>query len=250
MDEVKPRRPQPYTKNFRQLWHYERAFLLMLVLNLLLWVNVTSVPLSSNETDDDQLYLKELIDHAMMLSQNISKLNIDMRRIYMLEFLGNQELLAKNLICCHNYSIKTPENMDEAQMISLEDFPKLILSRVQAWNSTVHNLLTILRSMPGIQDNILSLAKDIRTKIAKLFEDTKSIMSKVYGTTENVDYNLWSGLEDFQSSDEDSRFIALCKLSYCLHVDIHTVDLSLMLLRCVVIVNSDICRSPRIIHDS
>lgn len=39
--------------------------------------------------------------------------------IQMLKFLSNQEFLAKNLVCCHNYSIKTPENMDEVQKISV-----------------------------------------------------------------------------------------------------------------------------------
>ncbi|CAO2595603.1 Prl7a1 [Lemmus lemmus] len=234
------------------------ALLVLLLSNLLLWENVASAPLNSNETND-QLYLKELFDHTMLLYQNISDLNMDLPRIFvstslmsvlltfsMLEFLGNQELLVKNLISCHNYSIKTPENMDEVQKLSLEDFPKLILSRMQAWNDTLHNLLIILGSMPGTHDDVLSLAKDIKTKTAELFEDTKSILSKIYGTTENVDYTIWSGLEDIQSSDEDSRFIALCKLSYCLHIDLQTVDLSLMILRCMVLVDSDKCSSPRI----
>ncbi|XP_038191339.1 prolactin-7A1-like [Arvicola amphibius] len=247
------------------------ALLVLLVSNFLLWENVASAPLNSNETDD--LHLKELFDHAMLLCQSISDLNMDLPRIFtvsassakvsnkfvstsltsiffplslrMLEFLRNQEFLVKNLISCHNYSIKTPEDMDEVQMISLEDFPKLILSRMQAWNDTLHNLLIILGSMPGSHNDVLFLAKDIRTKTAELFEDTKGILSKIYGTTENVDYTLWSGLEDIQSSDEDSRFIALCQLSYCLHMDLQTVDLSLMILRCMVLVDSDICSSTR-----
>ncbi|CAO2595605.1 Prl7a1, partial [Lemmus lemmus] len=235
------------------------AILLLLVSNLLLWENVASVPLSTIETDDDNLYLEELFDHAMILLHNISKLNTEMRRMYvstslissnplskMLEYFADQEFLIKTLTCCHNYRIKTPKNMDEGQKISLEDFPKLILSRMQAWNDTLHNLLIILGSMPGTHDDVLSLAKDIKTKTAELFEDTKSILSKIYGTTENVDYTIWSGLEDIQSSDEDSRFIALCKLSYCLHIDLQTVDLSLMILRCMVLVDSDKCSSPRI----
>ncbi|XP_036044802.1 LOW QUALITY PROTEIN: prolactin-7A2-like [Onychomys torridus] len=164
----------------------------------------------------------------------------------MFEFLGGKELLVKTLTCCHSYSIKTPENLDETQQISLEDFPKLILSRVRTWNDTLDNLLTILGSMPGMYDDILSIAKDIRTKNAELFEDTKRILSKVFGTTENVDYTFWSGLEDFQSSDEDFCFFTLFKLSCCLHVDMNTIDLSLMLLGCVVLVDSDICSSSRI----
>lgn len=50
---------------------------------------------------------------------------------------------------------------------------------MQAWNDTLHNLLIILGCMPGTHDDVLSLAKDIRTKTAELFEDTKGILSKV-----------------------------------------------------------------------
>ncbi|XP_036044803.1 prolactin-7A2-like [Onychomys torridus] len=237
------------------------ALLLLLVSNLLFWENVATVPLSSDETDDDQLYLKELFDHTMILFQNISKLNIEMRRTYlssssesydkfMLEFFEDQEFLIKTLTCCHNYSTKTPENVDEAQKISLEDFPKLILSRVWAWNNTLKNLLTILENRTETHNDVISLAKDIERKTAALSEDTKNILSSIYGKAENVDYTVLTGLEDLQSSDEEFRHFALCKLSYCLRVDMNMVDNCLRLLRCVVVGNSDICSSPRIRDDS
>lgn len=35
----------------------------------------------------------------------------------MLEFLGQQELLTKNLTYCHKYSIKVPEDIEEAQNV-------------------------------------------------------------------------------------------------------------------------------------
>ncbi|XP_021071088.1 prolactin-7A1 isoform X2 [Mus pahari] len=254
------------------------ALLLLLVSSLLLWENVACVPLSSNVTDDDPLSIKGLFDHAMILSKNISDLNMEVRRIFtisemsaklldkflssssssdsydqfMLEFLGHQELLTKNLTYCHKYSTKTPEDMEEAQkVISLQDYPILILSRIQAWNETLKNQISLSESAQGIDDDILPIYENIETKIAELLEDTKSILSQVYGTTENVDdYTLWSGLEDLQSSDEESRFLALCKLSYCLHVDIHTAKLYLEFLRCVVLVNSDSCLSSKTGNDS
>ncbi|GAB1298035.1 Prolactin-7A1 [Apodemus speciosus] len=261
------------------------ALMLLVVPSLLLWENVASVPLSSNETDDDPLSIKGLFDRAMIFSKNISDLNMELRRIFtvseisaklfdkflsssssnsydqfMLEFLGHQELLNKNLTYCHKYSIQIPEDMEEAQkvisvlvsiIIDLEDFPNLILSRMQAWNETLKNLINLLETTPEMDDDILPMYKNIETKIAELLVDTKSILSQIYGTTENVDdYTSWSGLEDFQSSDEESRFFALCKLSYCLHVDIHTANLYLQFLRCVVLVNSDSCLSPKIENDS
>nr|XP_042134690.1 prolactin-7A2-like [Peromyscus maniculatus bairdii] len=234
------------------------ALLMLLVSNLLLWENVASVPLSSDEIDNDQLYLKELFDHALILFQNISKLNTEMRRTYvsislisgMLEFFEDQEFLIKTLTCCHNYSIKTPENVDEAQKISVENFPKLILSRMWAWNNTLKNVLPILENRTGTHNDVISLAKDIERKNAVLYEDTKNILSSIYGKTENVDYTVLTGLEDLQSSDEEFRHFALCKLSYCLRVDMNMVDICLKLLRCVVVGNSDICSSQRIRDDS
>ncbi|XP_034366706.1 prolactin-7A1-like isoform X1 [Arvicanthis niloticus] len=252
------------------------ALLLLVVSSLFLWENVTSVPLSSNETDDDPLSIKGLFDHTMILSKNISDLNMELRRIFtvsemsaklfdkflsssssdshdqfMLEFLGHQELLDKNLTYCHKYSIKTPEDIEEAQkVISLEAFPNLILSRIQAWNETLKNVINLLESTPGMDDDILPIYKNIETNTAELLEDTKSILSQIYGTKNVDDYNLWSGLEEFQSSDEESRFLALCKLSYCLHVDIHTANFYLQFLRCVVLVNSDSCLSPKTGNDS
>ncbi|CAO2595606.1 Prl7a2, partial [Lemmus lemmus] len=234
------------------------AILLLLVSNLLLWENVASVPLSTIETDDDNLYLEELFDHAMILLHNISKLNTEMRRMYiesefsekfhhqyMLEYFADQEFLIKTLTCCHNYRIKTPKNMDEGQKISVEDFPKLILSRVQAWNDTLHNLLNILESIPGTDDAVLSIASDIRTKNAELLEDNKRILNMTYGKIELVDHAILTGLEDFQSSDEDFRLFALCKLSYCLREDMNMVNIYLKLLSCVTLVKSDVCLSSR-----
>ncbi|XP_057643044.1 prolactin-7A2-like [Chionomys nivalis] len=255
------------------------AILLLLVSNLLLWENVASVPLSTNETDDDNLYLKEFFDHAMILLHNISKLNIEMRKIYfyfyfiyfyfchtplwtqlvsqsesydkfMLEYFVDQEFLVKTLSCCHNYSIKTPKNMDEIQKITVQDFPELILSRVQAWNDTLHNLLTILESTPGTHDAVLSIARDIRTKNAELFEDSKRILNKTYGKIEIVKHAVLAGLEDFQSSDEDFRLFALCKLSYCLREDMNMVNTCLQLLSCVMLVKSDVCFYPQIRDNS
>ncbi|XP_041911262.1 prolactin-7A1-like [Arvicola amphibius] len=226
------------------------ALLLLVVPNLLLWENVASVPLSTNETDDDNLYLEELFDHAMILLHNISKLNIEMRKIYMLEYFEDQEFLVKTLTCCHNYTIKTPKNMDAIQKISVEDFPKLILSRVQAWNDTLHNLLTILESTPGTHDAVLSIARDIRTKNAELFEASKKILNKIYGKIEIVDHAVLTGLEDFQSSDEDFRLFALCKLSYCLRQDMNMVNIYLQLLSCVMLVKSDVCLYPQIRDNS
>ncbi|XP_076794933.1 prolactin-7A2-like [Arvicanthis niloticus] len=230
------------------------ALLLLVVSNLLLWENVASGPLSRNEANDDPLSIKGLFLNATRLSQNIRDLNMKLRRTYtvngvsenlyhkyLLEFIEDMEFLVKALTCCHNYSIKTPENLDDAQEIPFNDIPKLILSRMWAWNETSKNLLTILRSIPRMHNDVISLAKDIETKLAELFEYIQSILSSIYGPTENVDHTVFSGSEDLKSSDEEFRLLGLCKFSYCLREDMHMVELYLKLFECVVYINSDDC---------
>nr|Q9R006.1 RecName: Full=Prolactin-7A2; AltName: Full=Placental prolactin-like protein F; Short=PLP-F; Short=PRL-like protein F; Flags: Precursor [Rattus norvegicus]AAD52848.1 prolactin-like protein F [Rattus norvegicus] len=237
-------RPRPWT------------LLLMVVSNLLLWENVSSGNLNSNETDGDLLLHRGLFDTATRLSQDIRDLDIEFLRMYavnevseklynkhMLEFIEDMDFVVKALTCCHNYSIKTPENLDEAQQIPFNDFPWLILSRMWGWNETSKNLLTILRSIPGMHDDVISLAQAIERKLAELFEYTQSILTLIFGPTENVDRSIFSGLEDLKASDEELRFFALCKFSYCLRVDLQTIELYFKLLQCAVNVNSNVCLS-------
>ncbi|EGV91586.1 Prolactin-7A2 [Cricetulus griseus] len=109
-----------------------------------------------------------------------------------------------------------------------------------------------------LSENITKLSTDMRMEFAKaieaqhkiLLEYIMKIVSKVYDTIENVDFTVLTGLEDLQSSDEELRHFALCKLSYCLRVDMNMVDICLKLLRCVILVTSDICLSPRVRNDS
>nr|AAV51823.1 prolactin-like protein-F beta [Rattus norvegicus]CDW51448.1 TPA: growth hormone d8 [Rattus norvegicus] len=238
--------PQP------RLW----ALLLMVVSNLLLWDNVASGTLTSHETDGDPVSIKGLLNNATRVSQNIRNLNIVLRRKYTVneispllfgsnihDFHEHMEFVVKTLTSCHNYSIKTPENLDKARQIPFKDFPKLILSRVWAWNETSKNLLNILRSNPETHDDVISLAKDIETKLAELSEYIQSILSSIYGPTEDVDYTIFSGLEDLRSSHDEFRIFALCKFSYCLRDDIRMIELYLELLECVKNVNVDMCLS-------
>lgn len=58
------------------------ALLLVVVSSLLLWENVASVPLSSNETDGYPLSINGLFHNAMRLTWNIKNLNMELRKTY------------------------------------------------------------------------------------------------------------------------------------------------------------------------
>lgn len=54
----------------------------MVMSNLLLWENVSSGNLNSNETDGDLLFTEGLFDTATRLSQDIRDLDIELLRMY------------------------------------------------------------------------------------------------------------------------------------------------------------------------
>ncbi|XP_008838730.1 prolactin-7C1-like [Nannospalax galili] len=233
-----------------------RVLLLLLVSDLLLWEEVVSVPMHAKDTDHEEVTLQELFDHAITLSQNISDLATDMRmefftndfssklfNKFMLRSTRDMQFMANTLNTCHTLSINTPETIQEAKEISLDDFLKMTLSIVQAWNVPLHHLVTELSGMPGAPSVILSRAKDIEAENKELLMRVKKILSKVHpGIEENVSYPLWSDLAHLQAADEEVRMYTLYKMSYCLRVDMHTVDLYLKLLRCLH-VNGDVCYS-------
>ncbi|XP_057644078.1 prolactin-7C1-like isoform X1 [Chionomys nivalis] len=230
--------------------------LLLSVSNLLQWENVTSAPIDDNEIDYGEGSLKALFDHAIKLSQTSNDLTMEMRKLFfsdvfsskmfkkfVLDFLKDKKYMVKTLNCCHTFSLNTPETVEEARHISFEDFLKIILSLVHAWNNPLHHLVTELGTMKGAPDAILSRAKGIENINSELLGSINMILSMVHpGLEQNEKYPVWTDLASLQAADEERHFFALYKLLYCLRVDMYTIDLYLKHLRCVL-VNGDICYS-------
>ncbi|XP_038191432.1 prolactin-7C1-like isoform X1 [Arvicola amphibius] len=230
--------------------------LLLSVSNLLQWETVTSAPIDDNEIDYGEGSLKALFDHAITLSQTCNDLTMEMRKLFfsdvfsskmfkkfVLDFLKDKKYMVKTLNSCHTFSLNTPETVEEARHISFEDFLKIILSLVHAWNNPLHHLVTELGTMKGAPDAILSRAKGIESLNSELLESIMMILSMVHpGPKQDAKYPVWTDLASLQAADEERHFFALYKLLYCLRVDTYTIDLYLKHLRCVL-VNGDICYS-------
>ncbi|CAH6803745.1 LOC684107 [Phodopus roborovskii] len=230
--------------------------LLLSVSNLLQWEKVTSAPIHDNKTDQGDVSLKDLFDHAITLSQTSNDLTREMRTLlfshgfstkmftkFILDFLKDKKYMIKTLNSCHTFSLNTPETVEEARNISFEDFLKMILSIVHSWNNPLHHLVTELGGMKGTPDAILSRTKSIETLNNLLLETIMMILSKVHpGLEKNETYPVWTDLASLQADDEERHFFALYKLFYCVHVDTYTIDLYLKYLRCLL-VNGDICYS-------
>nr|XP_034366796.1 prolactin-7C1-like isoform X2 [Arvicanthis niloticus] len=222
---------------------------LLLMSNLLQWEDVTSAPIHHNENHYGKVSLKGLFEHAIKLSQESTALTMEMRKIFVLDFLKDQKHMMETLNSCHTFSLNIPETMEEAKKISLEDFLKIMLSILNAWNKPLYHLETELHGMKGVPDTILKRAKAIRTLNRELLETIAMILSKVHPGMEEInDYPLWTDLSSLQATDKGRQFFALYKLFYCLRVDILTVDLNLKHLMCVLY-SGDICNSVKFFED-
>ncbi|XP_050999224.1 prolactin-7C1-like isoform X2 [Acomys russatus] len=219
--------------------------LLLLVSNVLQWENVSSAPIQDNEVENGAVSLKDLFNHAITLSRTTNNITMEMRKLFVLGFLKDKKHMIKTLNSCHTFSLHTPETVEEAGEMSLEEFLKIILSIVYAWDNPLHHLVTELRGMKGAPDEILLKAQGIETLNKELLKSIMTILRKVHpGIEGNKDYPVWNDLESLQADDEELHFFALYKLFYCLRVDAYTVDLYLKYLMCVL-VGGDICSSVK-----
>ncbi|XP_029324511.1 prolactin-7C1 isoform X2 [Mus caroli] len=222
---------------------------LLLMSNLLQWEGVTSASIHHNENDYGEAYLKDLFDQAIKLSNDTMALTIEMRMIFVLDFLKDHKHMIETLNSCHTFSLSVPETWEEARKISLEDFLKIIVSILNSWNKPLYHLETELHCMKGAPDAILIRANVIRTLNRELLETILMILSKVHpGMEANTDYPLWTDLASLQATNKERQFFALYKLFYCLRVDTFTVDLYLKYLMCMLY-SDDICTSVKFYED-
>ncbi|XP_052584461.1 prolactin-7C1-like [Peromyscus californicus insignis] len=222
--------------------------LLILVLNLLLCENVAPLPVNVPGAGQGEVYLQDLFDHALMLSYNISELNREMRKMFMLYLYKNEKTMSKMLDSCRTVPVDIPQTIQEARKLSLEDFLKLTLNLMGTWNDPLHYQVAKLTGMPGANDAILSTAKDIETQNKELLKLIKWILNMVHPGIENEDYAEWSDLESLQASDEKTCLSALFKLSFCLETDTKKVDLNLKYLICSF-VGGNTCSTSRLKND-
>ncbi|XP_052013731.1 prolactin-7B1 [Apodemus sylvaticus] len=222
------------------------ALQIQLLSSLLLWDKVVSIPTNGSGSHVTETLTEDLFDDAIILSQHINGLAIETRRIFLsnnfssdmfitftLQFNRHDEFVVNGLNSCHTSSLKTPKTEKEAKRISLPGFVKMIVSILHAWENPLNHMETELQNMPGAPFAILARVKDIEVKNKILLDRIMKIAKKVkHRIEENEEYPVWSELASLQSANEESRFFALYKLSYCLFVDTDKVEHYLKHLKC------------------
>ncbi|XP_052012566.1 prolactin-7D1-like [Apodemus sylvaticus] len=228
------------------------TFLILLVSNFFLWENVSSAPINASEAAISDL--KDLFDNATVISGKLANLGFAMRREFffnsfssnmfnkfILDLHKSKEKIIKAFNSCHTVPINIPETIEDALKTSFEDFLKMVFHTLMAWKDPLKHLATELSALPGCPDSILLKAKSIEAKNKDLLEYIIRIISKVNpAIKENKDYPIWTDLDSLQASDKETQFFGIYMFSFCLYMDLETVDSLINFIQCLLLYG-DVC---------
>ncbi|XP_034366378.1 prolactin-3D4 isoform X2 [Arvicanthis niloticus] len=209
--------------------------LLLLVSNLLLWENVASKPTSFVSTED-------LYHRVVEQSHNTFILAADVYREFDLNFAKRSWLKDRILPLCHTASIHTPENREEVHETKTEELLKAIINVSISWEEPLKHLVSAVTALPGASVSMGKKAVDLRDKNLLILEGLQAIYNRTQANieeNEKFDYPAWSGLEDLQSSNEDTHLFAIYNLCRCIKRDIHKIDAYMKVLRCRVVFKNE-----------
>ncbi|XP_035297614.1 prolactin-6A1-like [Cricetulus griseus] len=218
------------------------TLLMLTVLNLLLWERAASVPMHASLIDHDMMSLKDLLDHAVTLSYNITELTTEIQRIFLedVQYTPGRWFPERELTGCHTSAVSVSIPKDGAQQIHGVFLLKETISLLEAWKYPLHHIATVLSHMEDAPNDIISRAKNIEAKTKELLADLKRILSKIQpGFPESYAYPTWNGLASLQSPDEETRFFALYNFLHCLTKDSRKVHSNLKLLQCQLLYQTD-----------
>ncbi|ERE78810.1 prolactin-3B1-like isoform 2 [Cricetulus griseus] len=193
--------------------------------NLLLWEHVTSSP-------NPRLSTGSLYHRVVQLSHYTHDLASKLFSEFNIKF-GRTVWRPSLMLCtCHTSSIPTPENREQVHQTTSEDLLKVTMRVLQAWEEPMKHMVAAVVALPDASYFMLSKTKELQGRVQGLLEGLKIILNRIQPGAVEDDITVWSGWSDLQSSDEDTRNIALYTLSRCLRRDTHKVDNYLKVLKC------------------
>ncbi|XP_041488962.1 prolactin-3B1-like [Microtus oregoni] len=204
---------------------FSGTLLLLTTSNLLLWEHVSSSPTSRLSTGSLYQRVVELSHYTHDLA---SKVFTD----FNMKFGRSVWKQSRMISTCHTAAIPTPENREQVHQTKSEDLLKVTISILQAWGDPVKHMANVVAGLPGASDVMISRTKELEERILGLLEGLKIILSRIQPGAVEIENSSWDGWSDLQSSDEDTRNIALYTLGRCVRRDTHKVDNFLKVLKC------------------
>ncbi|XP_028638154.1 prolactin-6A1-like [Grammomys surdaster] len=216
--------------------------LILLASNLLLWENVASVPMHTSLAEYGEMSLSDLLDHAIILSHNVSELTAEMHSMFLEDVLykPGRWFTDSYLTACHTSTLTISVSKEGARQMPGVFLVKEMISMLGSWIYPLYHVATELSRMEEAPDEIISRARNIEGKIRVLIDTLKGILSKIQpGSPENERYPVWNELASLQSPDDEVRHFALFNLFQCLVKDSRKIDSHLRLLKCKLVYYRD-----------
>ncbi|KAL1765334.1 prolactin-3D4 isoform X1, partial [Sigmodon hispidus] len=201
--------------------------MLLLLPNLLFGENVVSKPTVMVSTED-------LYNRVVEQSHITYNLAADVFHEFDVKFFKRSWFTHRGPRLCHTASIPTPGSLAEINETNTEDLLKAIINISLAWEEPLKHLVSALAALPGGFDEMVKIASNVKDRNRVLLEGLETILSRNQTEVEENAYPAWSGLDDLQSSDEDTHLFAMYMLCRCLKRDTHKIDTYLKVLRCRV----------------
>ncbi|XP_028639188.1 prolactin-3D4-like isoform X2 [Grammomys surdaster] len=212
--------------------------LLLLVSNLLLWENVASNPIASVSTEDLYHRLVEQTHNTFILAADVhSEFDLNFVKSRMSSWLKD-----RIFPLCHTASIHTPESRKQVHEIKTDELLKAMINVSISWEEPLNHLVSAVTALPGASVSMQKKAVALKDKNLLILEGLQTIYNRTQDNVEenkNFGYPAWSGLEDLQSSDEDTHLFAIYNLCRCIKRDMHKIDSYLKVLRCRVVFNNE-----------
>ncbi|XP_031215057.1 prolactin-8A9-like isoform X2 [Mastomys coucha] len=225
---------------------YFRAFLLLVVSNLILWEKTSSVPACQTEGDvcSDPLVItfNNAIQRAEVIQILAEKLH---EEFYNSPFSSRQfatlvsrmnrhdEEVVRARNYCHSNVTNPPHHGPEYESIKTKKYLKMMIDFMDSWVNPIFYMVEVLSGMQNVPESIFSKFQLIELKINEISKDLMWILQKVYPKTKWWDKVIfWEYLPGLRSTEKSKKFLAMFNISHCLRFDAFYMKFHLQTLMC------------------
>ncbi|XP_005355050.1 prolactin-5A1-like [Microtus ochrogaster] len=200
----------------------------LLLLPLLLWENVDSVPRCLMKDGGCQKVLSYMFNRTSTTSETISRLSLETLNEFDAQYDPGQKFQNKPTMTCHTASHSIPSSKRKAQRMQPMTLLNVTISMLAAWKNLLYHVQNNMADLDGTPYATISKVTLIDRQIkrlAKNLQGIKTILSQVDPELKkNETYTAWSGEPYLQQSQRGIQLFGLHSLFVCLNRDTQKVS--------------------------
>ncbi|KAM7322764.1 hypothetical protein ACRRTK_018269 [Alexandromys fortis] len=200
----------------------------LLLLPLLVWENVASVPRCLMKDGGCQKVLGYMFNRTSTTSETINRLSLETLNEFDAQYDPGQKFQNKPTMTCHTASHSIPSSKMKAQRMQPMTLLNVTISMLAAWKNLLYHVENNMADLDGTPYATISKVTLIDRQIKRLtknLQDIKTILSQVHPELKkNETYTAWSGEPYLQQSQRGIQLFGLHSLFVCLNRDTQKVS--------------------------